>query len=194
MRVIAYLITLLLFALSTYASASASETPEYVGVELCRVCHIPHFESWSKTRMSNTFELLKPGVRSEAKKKAGLDPKADYTSNPACLTCHTTGFGRPGGFVSMEKTPGMANVQCEMCHGPGSIYAEMMLKVRGTYRREDYIKKGKMILPSEKQNVCTQKCHNQASPFVRAGYKFDFKNRKAIGTHKHNLHYIYIPF
>ena len=82
----------------------------------------------------------------------------------------------------------MCNVKCVMAP------AVSMLKVRGIYSREDYIKKGKMILPSEKQNVCTQQCHNQASPFVRDGYKFDFENRKSIGTHKHNLHYIYIPF
>jgi len=104
MRTTIYLIALLLLTLSTYVSAS--EMPEYVGVERCRICHIPHFESWSKTRMSNAYQLLKPGVRSEAKKKAGLDPKADYTGNPACLTCHTTGVGHSGVFVSMEKNTG----------------------------------------------------------------------------------------
>ncbi|MCW9023498.1 MAG: cytochrome c family protein [Gammaproteobacteria bacterium] len=172
----------------------AETSPEYVGVELCQMCHQPHLESWSETKMSKSFDLLKPGIRTEAKVKAGLDPDVDYTHNSACLACHTTGFGQPGGFVSIEKTPEMANVQCEMCHGPGSIYAEMMVKVRGTYTREDYIKKGKMIMPSQEQNVCMTQCHNRASPFVKTDYKFDFTDRKAMGTHKHNLQYIYMPF
>ena len=191
MRYLRYL-NIIFLAFPVYAYAVVS--PEYVGVELCRMCHIPHFESWSETKMSKAFDLLKPNVRSDAKKKAGIDPKIDYTNNPACIMCHTTGFGRPGGFVSIEKTPEMANVQCETCHGPGSIYTQMMLKVKGTYTRQDYVKEGKMIMPSKKDNVCTQQCHNQASPFVKPGYKFDFNDRKKIGTHKHNLQYIFMPF
>ncbi|MDH5571644.1 MAG: cytochrome c family protein [Gammaproteobacteria bacterium] len=189
-----YLICLISLFIAIPANTLATASPEYVGIELCRMCHIPHFESWSETKMSQAFDLLKPGVRSDAKTKAGLDPETDYTNNSACLMCHTTGFGRPGGFISMDKTPDMANVQCEMCHGPGSLYAQMMLQVKGTYTRQDYINKGKMIMPSKQNNVCTQQCHNQASPFVKPDYNFDFENRKAIGTHKHNLQYIYMPF
>ena len=191
MRYLIYLISLLI---ALPLSALASTNPEYVGIEICRMCHIPHFESWSETKMSNAFDLLRPNIRGEAKTKAGLDPKTDYTNNPACLMCHTTGFGQPGGFVSIDKTPGMTNVQCETCHGPGSIYAQMMLKVKGTYTRQDYIEKGKMIMPSKQNNVCTQQCHNQASPFVKPNYNFDFESRKATGTHKHNLQYIDMPF
>ena len=144
--------------------------------------------------MSNAFELLKPGVRADKKKQAGLDPAKDYTADPVCLRCHTTGFGRPGGFISLEKTPDMINVQCEMCHGPGSIYAEMMLKKRGTYTRQDYITKGGMTMPSDKTNVCTESCHNKASPFIGSGFEFNFEDRKAIGTHRHDIEYIDNPF
>lgn len=168
--------------------------PYYVGIETCQMCHIPHFESWDKTQMSKAFKLLQPNIRSEAKIKAGLDPTADYSENGECLMCHVTGYGKLGGFSSFDETPEMASVQCEMCHGPGSVYAEMMLVKRGTYTREDYIKDGGLILPSVKKNMCTDQCHNPASPFVKPNYTFNFEDRKAMGTHSHNLRYIYMPY
>lgn len=167
---------------------------EYIGVENCRLCHMPHYESWAETKMSKSYELLKPNVRVEAKLKAGFDPALDYTKNDACLKCHVTGFNQIGGFTTIEETPEMAGVQCEMCHGPGSIYTEMMIKKQGTYTLEEYKTIGGLTMPSEENNLCTDKCHNQASPFVGSGYVFDFENRKASGTHRHDLQYIYMPF
>ena len=167
---------------------------EYIGVENCRLCHQPHFDSWSETKMAKSYDLLKPGQRVEAKVKAGLDPDKDYTKDTDCLRCHVTGLGKPGGFVSPEETPDMLGVQCEMCHGPGSLYTEMMMKKQGTYTLEDYRTLGGLNIPSPENNVCTQQCHNPASPFARTGYVFDFEDRKASGTHRHDLNYIYMPF
>jgi hypothetical protein len=39
-----------------------------------------------------------------------------------CYHCHTTGYGKPGGFVSPEKTPHLKNAGCEVCHGPGEFH------------------------------------------------------------------------
>lgn len=171
-----------------------ADAPAYVGVENCRVCHVPHFESWGATRMSKAFELLGPGARPEAKMKAGLDPEKDYTQMPECLPCHVTGYGARGGFVSLQETPGMKGVQCEMCHGPGSIYMEMMLEKIGTYAADDYRSQGGLKMPSPEENVCTEQCHNTRSPFISSGFQFQFEDRKAIGTHRHDLEYIYLPF
>ena len=41
-----------------------------------------------------------------------------------CYQCHVTGFGKPGGFVSFEETPHMADAGCETCHGPGYDHIE----------------------------------------------------------------------
>ncbi len=180
-------------SLETAVQVEASQV-KYVGVENCRICHMPHYESWLGTKMAKSFELLKSGVRAEAKLKAGLDPDRDYTTDGECLKCHVTGYGEPGGFVSIEETPEMANVECEMCHGPGSVYVDMMMEKTGTYTLDDYKELGGLTMPSPENNICSEKCHNLKSPFVGSGFEFDFEDRKAIGTHRHDLDYIYLPF
>ena len=41
----------------------------------------------------------------------------------SCVGCHVTGFRQPGGSEVVEVA-GLEDVQCEVCHGPGSIHAE----------------------------------------------------------------------
>ena len=91
-----------IFLLAILPPAVFAVEATYIGVEQCKICHLPHYSSWDETRMSKAFELLKPGVRKEAKIKAGLDPEHDYRKEDSCLPCHVTGYGKPGGFVSME--------------------------------------------------------------------------------------------
>ena len=180
--------------LSILSSISyAEDKVEYLGVDYCKTCHMPHYESWHETKMSKAFELLKPGIRRDAKVAANVNPDLDYSKDPKCLVCHTTGYGEPGGFVNLSTTPEMVGVQCEMCHGPGSRYSKMMYKKKGTFKREDFIKEG-LTLPTEQNNICTNKCHNDKSPFVRAinNYNFSFEFRKDMGTHRHDLKYIYM--
>jgi hypothetical protein len=42
-----------------------------------------------------------------------------------CYFCHTTGYGKPGGFISPEKTPHLKNAGCEVCHGPGEFHVKL---------------------------------------------------------------------
>ncbi len=81
----------------------AADAP-YLGVSKCAECHQSFKKSWMKTRHAGAFATLK-----------GVGKSGD----PECLKCHTVGFGGSGGFHSIEKTPGLADVQCETCHGPG---------------------------------------------------------------------------
>ncbi|MGH9462779.1 MAG: cytochrome c family protein, partial [Vicinamibacteria bacterium] len=99
--------------------STAQETKhEYVGSQQCRKCHIREFRSWEQTKMANVFDLLKPGVRSEQKLAAGLDPDRDYTKDAECLPCHTVGYGKLGGFVDLDKAPNHAGVGCECAMVP----------------------------------------------------------------------------
>lgn len=158
--------------------------PSYVGAKKCKKCHIKQFMSWEQTSMAQSFELLKPGARAEEKKQAGLDPSADYTANAECLPCHTTGYGKPGGFESLETTPELLGVQCESCHGPGSEYLtpELMSLQNKEYKLEDLTAAG-LVIPNAE--TCTSTCHNQKSPFAGPDYVFDFETRKNEGTHEH---------
>ncbi len=76
----------------------------YFGVSKCVECHQPFAESWGKTRHANAFQSLE---------------RAGKSNDPECLICHTVGFGEKGGFYNIKSTAGLADVQCEACHGPG---------------------------------------------------------------------------
>jgi hypothetical protein len=153
---------------------------QYVGAKKCMPCHIKQHKSWKVTRMAKSFDLLKPGTAADAKKAQGLDPAKDYTTDAECLACHTTGYGQPGGFVSLAKTPKLTGIQCETCHGPGGPYLKphlMSLKNKN-YKRDELVAAG-MVIPSEK--TCLT-CHNEKSPFFKP---FDYEARKIQGTHEH---------
>jgi hypothetical protein len=154
----------------------------FVGSRNCRKCHLKVYKSWEKTTMASAYDVLKPGQRVDVKKKAGLDPKKDYTDDKSCLPCHTTGYGQTGGFVSAEKTPDLTGVGCEMCHGAGGEYTKeehMSLKNK-MYKLRDLVKVGLINPPTA--GMCTESCHNRKSPFFQ---KFDFATRKKEGTHSH---------
>lgn len=169
------------------AGAIAGDEYEYLGAKKCRTCHLPEYNSWRKTLMAQAFELLKPGVRPEAKEAAGLDPNADYTSDAGCLSCHTTGYGEPSGFKDIKSTPDLAGVACEACHGPGSGYAvdELMSLKNKNHSFESVIAAG-LVYPVP-ESVCLR-CHNDDSPHnpsVDPKYAFDYADRVNKGTHKH---------
>lgn len=185
-RTIPVLLSLiLLMALGSTAGAA-----DYIGGKKCKACHIKQYKAWEKTSMANSFENLNPNVKVEEKKKAGLDPAKDYTTDAKCLKCHTTGYDKPGGFKNMEETPKLANVQCEACHGPGSNYKKVMKKNKKTWKENGYtsdeLKSVGLIIPSEDEKTCLV-CHGGDSPFnekLDAKYKFNFKERLKK-THKH---------
>lgn len=156
----------------------------YVGANKCKLCHSGQHKSWKASKMANAFDLLKPGNAGEAKTKAKLDPAKDYTKDTACLPCHVTGWGKPGGFKSIEQTPELAGVGCESCHGPASAYLaeDKMSNKNKEYKRADIESAGLVSKPTKE--TCLQ-CHNEKSPFVGKNYTFDFQKRKDQGTHAH---------
>lgn len=96
------------------AQEKATPTPTYVGSLACKPCHETEYNNFVKyAKKSNSYrsiEKLEKGLSKEDLKK--------------CYSCHTTGYGKPGGFVSIEKTPYLKNAGCEVCHGPGSLHVK----------------------------------------------------------------------
>ncbi len=106
-------------------SQSLIAEPKFIGNAKCGSCHKADFASWEFSSHAKAFNILKAGKRKAAKKLANLDPDKDYTQDKKCIKCHATGYKKKGGFKSIEKTPAMAGVGCESCHGPGSDYKQL---------------------------------------------------------------------
>ena len=119
-------------------SAGGADTPySYVGTNKCKRCHLAEHRSWKKTKMAQTLETLKPGNAVEVKKKYGLDPAKDYSTDQGCLNCHTTGYDHQGGYAipdpedkkAVRRAKKLAGVGCESCHGPGSAYIDVFMDI-----------------------------------------------------------------
>lgn len=104
----ALLMVCLLWPLSALAENS------YVGTFACKDCHEEQYENFTK------FAKKAHSDRS-VKVMASDLTEAELQS---CYGCHSTGYGQPGGFVSYEKTPHLADAGCEVCHGPGYEHVE----------------------------------------------------------------------
>ena len=76
------------------------------------MCHKTEHKSWLETKHAKAYETLKPE-----------DRKKD-----SCIVCHITGFG-----VADTVFEG---VQCEACHGPGSLYKSMKIMNKKKYKAD----------------------------------------------------------
>lgn len=154
------------------------------------MCHRDQYADWQKSKHAKVFELLRPGQRVAAKKKAKLDPDKDYTTSIKCLKCHTTGYRETGGYVNFEETPTRAGIGCEMCHGPGSEYRKIHKQKHLGFTREEVSAAGQLYGSVDPQ-VCTR-CHEHEDtpmqPSVDEKYMFNLEERLRI-TRAYHKHY-----
>ena len=121
----------------------------YVGVDACSTCHKSEREFWNKTQHSGAYATL-----SSAHKEFNLD----------CVSCHVTGYDKPGGstVVHVEK---LMNVQCEVCHGPGSRHVDTPLDEK--------------LISMPEQGLCAATCHHP--PHVKADWSVTDSWLKVVG-------------
>lgn len=178
--------------LSPVSSAIAGDDHAYIGTKSCKKCHIKLFKSWADTKMAKAFETLKPGQAAEAKTKHGLDPAKDYTKDESCLACHTTGFGKKGGYAvpdpadakAVKEAANLEGVGCEACHGAGEGFAELFKEIQKSKRMYKVAEVQAVGLNKMEAAVCTE-CHNDKSPTYDESKKFDFATDKDKDTHAH---------
>lgn len=110
----------------------AAQFPSVLQATDCRSCHTDIYDAWAKTPHAHAIESL---------------TKKNEQQNPECIVCHTTYYLK-GGFVSLEKTPEYAGIQCTQCHGRMDGHTEFHL---GTSQIAD-------APPSVNKDLCLQ-CH-----------------------------------
>ena len=129
----------------------------YVGVEVCSTCHKSEREFWNHTQHATAYRTL-----STAHKEFNLD----------CVGCHVTGYDKPGGstVVHVEK---LRDVQCEICHGPGSRHVDTPLDEK--------------LIDLPEQGLCAAQCHHP--PHVKADWSAADSWEKIVGPgHKRSDH------
>ena len=157
-------------------AAEEAKKATYVGAQKCMKCHSKQVTAWKKTKLANSLAALKPTPETEKelfdrKKKSNLDPAKDYSTDAACLKCHTTGYGQEGGYPektteeNAKQAKEMGAVSCEACHGAGSLYWEYKTNKRkenkdATFTKEEMAKFG-LVEPNEAN---CQSCHNKDNP------------------------------
>ncbi len=134
------------------AAGAQDKKPAYVGADKCKVCHLPQHAIWLKSKHAKALEVL-----------------GEKRSDPQCLPCHTTGLAGPKDPAAAD----LSSVQCEACHGPGSLYKSPLLMSKTKYTQNPAqartaVLAAGLTLPDEK--VCTG-CHNPKSPTFKG---FDF--------------------
>jgi hypothetical protein len=85
-----------------------SKTEVFLGAVNCRTCHDTVYKTWHDSPHSRAQDALRP---------------QNMENEPQCLACHTTGFRFYGGYDEQGDTRHLANVQCEACHGYGTLHA-----------------------------------------------------------------------
>jgi hypothetical protein len=127
-----------------------------VGSDACRSCHPAEFETWSR--------------QPHARAVASLEERGK-ANEAECLRCHTTAYGRPGGFPSggaPADHPDLARVGCESCHGPG-----------GDHVGPDAPKRGTIVSLGDKCDSCVilqicGSCHDDEND---PGFRFEVKEK-----------------
>jgi len=126
-----------------WVPTASGEAPAYVGVAKCKICHSKQYKVWSDSKHTKAFEALKPAEQKD----------------PKCLGCHVTGYRQ-----TQQAPPEMAGIQCESCHGPGSLY----IKIHPRGDKEGARKAGLIAHPDPES---CKTCHNPESPTFKG---FDY--------------------
>jgi hypothetical protein len=169
------------FILTAGQAEAADKEPLYVGAKKCRTCHKKElignqYGEWEKGPHAEAFDKLKSEDAVKIAKEKGIAGPPHQADE--CLKCHVTAYGEDAArFSKGKKLKAADGVQCESCHGPGSLYRKK--KVMSDHEKS--IAAG-MWEPGEDEKICTG-CHNDESPTWDAEKGFDYEKRKEEIAH-----------
>ncbi|MFH0982422.1 MAG: cytochrome c family protein [Planctomycetota bacterium] len=175
--------------------AMADKEFEYIGSKKCKMCHSQTHKAWETTAHAKALETLQPGKAKEAKEKFKLDPAKDYSTDKACLGCHTVGFGKKGGYVvpdpadekAVKAAGELAGVGCEACHGPGGGFDEFKKALKKDKTKKYKFEELAALGATKVEAATCTACHNEKSATYDKAKPFDFgkmsKDEKAIHAH-----------
>jgi len=127
------------------AEAGTAKDATYVPNKKCKMCHSKQFKAQAEAYHAKSFENL---------------TDAGEEANAECLPCHTTGYGKSGGFTDAASTPDLVGTTCQTCHGPGSAHVASGLKKA----------ERKPLIQRTPQDACTQ-CHKTHEAHADLGAK-----------------------
>lgn len=167
-------------ALTSVVSLAGEPTHDYVGVQVCAMCHRTpkngeQFQKWQASKHSQAYKtLLTPAAQKIAEAKGIKGSPADAKE---CLQCHETAYDAPASQLGprFNKEDG---VQCETCHGPGKDYMKMNIMKN----EKEAVANGLTLLSvkdGSAEKFCVT-CHNKKSPTFKG---FDFKKMWAQIAH-----------
>jgi hypothetical protein len=84
-----------------------SDKGRYVGSQACASCHAKAYEVWADSDHFIAMPTLE---------------KIGHDRDPDCVGCHVVGLDATTGFRDVKRTPSLAGVGCESCHGPGATH------------------------------------------------------------------------
>ena len=115
-------------------SPPAKGQAAYAGGDSCTDCHEDAAKFWAKTVHATAWKTL-------------VDRGQQFDLD--CIGCHVTGWDKPGGST-LGHNDKLRDVQCETCHGPGSIHVAKggLEKPFAIVRRPD-------------EELCATQCHTK---------------------------------
>ncbi len=87
-------------------SSRTGASPSFVSSSVCSQCHVDHYLKWANTAHGHATDPLL---------------SREIEVGASCLECHATG-SKPATATDKIELAQLQNVQCEQCHGPGSIH------------------------------------------------------------------------
>ncbi|MEK6693788.1 MAG: multiheme c-type cytochrome [Nitrospirota bacterium] len=152
---------LLTFSLTDVLRSEENPNAKFVGISKCGSsgCH-------GNAKLGNQTAKWEDSGHGKATTDLGTKKAKEYAAKlkiadpmkaDLCMSCHVTAHGVPEERL-METFTGDQGVECEMCHGAGSLYLDSHKKKERTMA--DLVAKGLRPLKTEKEikDNCMQ-CH-----------------------------------